>query len=92
MSALGRYLPTIRYPGAAVSLRASEIYPNLSDEHNFVQILSRISYHAMLRGFNVDSNGRQRMDILDFDLTRDRIGRFLRKYTIRCWEFLLSLN
>ena len=80
MSALGRYLESIRYPGAAISLRASEIYQSLPDEHNFVQILGRICYHAMLRSFISDSNGRQRMDVLDFDLTRDRIGKFARKY------------
>ena len=79
-------MPTIRFPGAAVSLRASEIYQSLPDEHNFVQILSRISYHAMLRSFNVDSNGRQRLDVLDFDMTRDRITRFARKYGNTCFS------
>ena len=77
---MGRYLTSVRYPGAAISLRASEIYRSLPEEHNFVQILGRISYHAMLRSFNVDSNGRQRLDMLDFDMSRDRIGKFAREY------------
>ena len=76
VSALGRYLSSIRYPGAAISLRASEVYTTLSNEHSFVQILSRIAYHSLLRSFTVDSNGHQRLDVLNFDLVRDRLLRF----------------
>ena len=76
---MGTYLSEVRYPGAAITMRASETYSTLTDEHNLVQMISRILYHSLLQSFSIDCNGRQRLDVLDFELNRDRVFKFASK-------------
>ena len=72
-----KYLEEIRYPGAAVSLRVSDVYGTLTNDHGMTQIISRIMYHTMLRSYSISSVGRQQLDVLDFELLRSKIGQFI---------------
>ena len=74
-----QYLSTIRYPGAALSLRVSDVYSSLNYGHGMTQIISRIMYHAVIRSYSIDSHGRQQLNMLDFELLRNGVGEFICK-------------
>ena len=78
-SDLRYFLGGTRYPGAAISLRVVDVYGSLNNEHNLVQVISRVMYHTMLRSYSVSSHGRQQMDVMDFELLRASVTNFVGK-------------
>ena len=75
------YLDSIRYPGAAVTLRVNNIYGSLTNSHGMIQVISRIMYHSMLQSYAIDSSGRQQLNVLDFEILRASVGKFVGEYT-----------